>query len=175
MTAAPREQTLSDRPSEIERRYSAGAERPLGSYMILMGTYGALVGALSALARLRRAPLPTRVPAADLALLTVGTYRASRLIAKDSITAFLRAPFTRFEEPAGSGEVNEEVIGRGLRHAIGEWISCPFCIAVWIATVGAFGLVMFPRATRLACSILAAASGSDALQFAHARLQDADS
>ena len=37
----------------------------------------------------------------------------SRLIAKDSVTSPVRRPFVEFEGPAGEGEVNEQVIGKG--------------------------------------------------------------
>lgn len=154
-----------------ERRYAAGAERPLGSYAGLLATYAGLVGGLVATGRSRGARLPERVPLEDLALLAVGTFRASRLVTKDSVTAVARAPFTRFEEPAGPGEVHEEVVGTGAQHAVGELLSCPFCISVWMATVGVFGMVVFPRQARVTCSVLGVSAVSDALQFAYSALQ----
>jgi hypothetical protein len=50
-------------------------------------------------------------------------------------------------------------------------LTCPFCIAQWIATAFAFGLVLMPRATRLAAAVLVAVTASDWLQFAHTALQ----
>lgn len=159
--------------SEWERRYAQGAERPLGSYTGLLATYLTAVVSLILAGRARRVRVPARVPAADLALLTVGVFRASRLITKDSVTAVVRAPFTRYKEPAGHGEVNEDVIGIGPRHAVGELISCPFCISVWLATVGMFGMLAFPRAARVVCSVLAVVAGADALQFVYSALGQA--
>ena len=49
--------------------------------------------------------------------------------------------------------------------------ACPFCIAQWIATGFAFGLVLAPRATRLVAGTLSAVTSSDWLQFAHSALQ----
>ncbi len=168
----------SDRPTtvplkRVEQRYSRGEERPLGSYAGLLATYLTAVSALIFAGRVRRVRLPERIPASDLALLTIGVFRASRLITKDSVTAVARAPFTEFKEPAGHGEVNEEVIGTGLRHAVGELISCPFCISVWLATVGMFAMLASPRATRVVCSILSAVAGADALQFAYSAMGQA--
>ena len=61
-------------------------------------------------------PLPERVPVGDLALLAVGTYKLSRLIAKDRITSFFRAPFTRYKGSSDRpSEVSEEPRGEGLR------------------------------------------------------------
>ncbi|HLI25313.1 MAG TPA: DUF1360 domain-containing protein, partial [Acidimicrobiales bacterium] len=95
-----------------------------------------------------------------------------RLIAKDTVTAALRAPFTRFEGAAGEGEVNESVPGQGLSHAVGELVTCPFCLAVWVATALAFGLILAPRPTRWVAGVLAAVTGSDYLQFAYAWLRE---
>lgn len=156
-----------------ERRYAAGEERPLGSYAGLLVAYSTLTAGLVATGRARRGSLPERVPLADLAMLAVGTFRAARLVTKDSVTAVARAPFTRFEGPGAPGEVQEEVIGTGPRHAVGELLSCPFCISVWLATVGVFGMVVFPRQTRLVCSVFGVSAASDALQFAYSALHEA--
>jgi Protein of unknown function (DUF1360) len=153
-----------------EHAYAAGTPRPLGGYAALLSTYGAGVGAL-AWAIHRRGRLPERVPAGDLALITVATHKLARLVTKDSVTAVVRAPFTRFEEPIGEGEVQEEVRGSGVRHATGELLTCPFCFAQWIATgfIGAY--VLAPRATRLVASVFAVLAGSDALQFGYSALR----
>jgi len=45
----------------------------------------------------------------------MATHKISRLITKDKVTAFVRAPFTRFQEAAGHGELEEEARGEGLR------------------------------------------------------------
>jgi len=137
-----------------------------------MGLYATSVGAMVAAARARGARAPERLAGTDLALLTVGTFRASRLITKDSVTSFVRAPFTRYEGSAGEGEVQEAVAGRGLRHAAGELVSCPFCIAVWLASVGMFGMIVFPRAARTVCSTLAVVAGSDLLQYGYSALKE---
>ena len=69
--------------------------------------------------------LPERPRAADLLLAGVATHKLSRLLTKDRVTSFIRAPFTRYEQPAGHGEVEEEPRGSGLRLAIGELLVCP--------------------------------------------------
>jgi hypothetical protein len=136
---------------------------------MLLGGYTAAVGALGWAIR-RRGKLPERIPTSDLVLLVVATHKVSRLVAKDSVTAVLRAPFTRFEEPIGQGEVNEEVRGTGVRHAAGELLTCPFCIGQWVAT-GFVGMyVLAPRVTRLAASVFTILAGSDALQFGYSAL-----
>ncbi|HEX4717248.1 MAG TPA: DUF1360 domain-containing protein [Thermoleophilaceae bacterium] len=149
--------------------YAPGEAKPLGGYALLATAFNAgLAGALYA----RREDLPERISAADLALLTVGTHKLSRLIAKDKVTSPLRAPFARYEEDAGPSEVSEAPRGTGLRRAIGELITCPFCIGQWIAAAGLFGLLLAPRTTRFVASIFAIVTGSDFLQVAYKAAQD---
>jgi hypothetical protein len=151
--------------------YSAGEERPLGGYVATMGTYAASVAALVGAGALAGRRLPERVEPYDVALLGVATHKLSRLVTKDTVTAPLRAPFTRFEGPQGQGELHEEVRGHGLRHTLGELLTCPFCLAQWVATGFAAGLVFAPRATRLVAATFSAVALSDALQNIYAYLQ----
>ncbi len=151
--------------------YSAGADRPLGGYVATMGTYAASVVALVGMGALAGRRLPERVAPYDVALLGVATHKLSRLVTKDTVTAPLRAPFTEFAGPQGQGELHEEVRGHGARHAVGELLTCPFCLAQWVATGFAAGLVFAPRATRLVASTFTAVAVSDALQNIYAYLQ----
>lgn len=166
----PHSMPISDRLESWEDRYSGAAERPLGSYAGLLGVYASAVLAGAVVGRRRGWRLPDRQRGADLALLAVATFRASRLVTKDSVTAVARAPFTRFEGPGAPGEVNEQVVGSGARHAVGELVTCPFCISVWLATAGTFAFVANPRLARTVCSALTAVTASDFLQFAYSAL-----
>ena len=162
---------VEDAASREYEAYRAGHERPLGGYAVLLTVYAAVTALLGTLVRRRggRVSFSTR----QLAELGLATHKLSRLVTKDTVTAVARAPFTRFVEPSGEGEVHEEVRGTGLRHAVGELVSCPFCIAVWVATGLAFGMLLVPRATRVVTAVLCAVAGSDYLQLAYAVLQRA--
>src|SRR4029453_1042889 len=72
-------------------------------------------------------------------------------------------------------EVNEEVRDQGssLRHSIGELITCPFCLAVWVATGLTGGLVLAPRLPRLAATAMTATAVSDFLQMAYSMAKEA--
>ena len=61
--------------------------------------------------------------------------------------------------------------GSGSRRAIGALVTCPFCLAVWGATGFGFSLVLAPRATRFAASILTAVTGADVLHLAYGALE----
>lgn len=166
--AAERVQVTARREARI---YAHGADRPIGGYAVLLSVYSALTALLTSVARRRKAKWqPTPI---DVVELGIATHKLSRLITKDTVTAIVRAPFTTFEEPSGDGEVKEEVRGTGLRHAAGELLTCPFCIAVWVATALAFGMLLVPRFTRVVLAILCAVSGSDYLQLTYAIAQRA--
>jgi hypothetical protein len=156
----------------ISQEYAGEADRPLGSFLALMGGYAAAVGALSAVVRSRHIELPDDVSWKDLALIALATHKVSRVLAKAPVTSPLRAPFVTFQGASGEAELVEDVTVTGPKHAIGEFVTCPFCLSQWIATGLAFGLVLAPRPTRLAAGTLAALVGSDALQFLYSDLQE---
>ena len=165
---------MADRLKEgepVEDR--AVGERPVGGYAALIGVFAGLVGGFSAWLRATGRELPERVPASDLALLTVATHKASRLIARDRVTSAVRAPFTEVEAGAHArGGRKERPAGRGARRAVGELMLCPYCLSVWIASVFAAGLVVAPRPTRWAAGILTTVFGSDVLQIAYKKAED---
>jgi len=153
--------------------YSPEEPKPLGGYAMLTLIFNGLVAALAlAHARSRRS-LPERIPTRDIALLGLATFKLSRIITKDKVTSFVRAPFTRYEGRAGPAEVSEEPRGRGLRYAIGELVVCPYCIGQWIGT-GLLGAYLYkPRATRAVASLFAIVTVADYLQQAWAAVDKA--
>jgi hypothetical protein len=152
--------------------YAPGEERPLGGYAALTATFAGLASGFSIWVRRSGRELPERIDGRDLALITVATHKASRMLAKDRVTSAVRAPFTRYQADGGPAGVEERPRGRGLRRAIGELLICPFCLSVWIGFAFAAGLVVAPRPTRWAASVLAVVFGSDVLQVAYKRLED---
>jgi hypothetical protein len=151
----------------LAEEYAPGSDRPLGGYAALMGLYGAAVTAGAVALRRRNRPLPDVRPV-DIVLVGVATHKLARRMSKDSVTSPLRAPFTRYEGVAGPAELQERVRGKGLRKAVGELVSCPFCLSQWVATGFVFGLLAAPRATRWAASVFASLALADFLQFAYA-------
>lgn len=153
--------------------YAAGAEdeRPLGGYGVLLLVYFAYVSVLVLIAVSRRVRLPERIGAADLVLMSLATHKVARILTKDPVTSPFRAAFTRFEAPSGEGEISEAPRGRGVRHAVGELVTCPFCIGQWVATFFLFGLVVSPRLARLAASVFTVLTGSDLFQLVYAEAQ----
>jgi hypothetical protein len=151
--------------------HSPEQERPLGGYGVLMATFGIATGGFVTWLRRSGRALPERVDPGDLVLLSIATHKSARLIARDRVSSTIRAPFTRFQDDAGPGEVNEAARGHGLRRAIGELVICPYCIGMWIASSFLAGLLVAPRATRWIASSFVVLTGSDLLQIAYARAE----
>ncbi|USQ85221.1 DUF1360 domain-containing protein [Streptomyces phaeoluteigriseus] len=155
-----------------KRDYSAGHERPLGGYLAAMAGFGTYTAAWATLVRLRGRPLPDRPEPWDVVLTAVATFRLSRLISKASVTSPLRAPFTRYVGPQGPAELHEEARADEGKDTVGELVTCPFCMSVWVAATLTGGQLLWPRATRTAMGALTALAGADALQLAYAALTD---
>ena len=58
--------------------------------------------------------------------------------------------------------------GEGARHALGELVTCPFCVGQWIATGLGFGMVLAPRTTRYTAAVASALEVADFAQYARA-------
>jgi hypothetical protein len=137
----------------------------LGGHAVLAGIFNGSVAAFALSQRRSGRGLPDRFPPGDLVLLSIGTYKLSRLIAKDRITAFARAPFTRLQgESDRPGEVSEQPRGEGLRHAIGELLVCPYCLGEWVGTGLLATYLRQPRLARTIAASLTIVAGSDLLQ-----------
>jgi len=160
-----------ERGLDEDERARREAERPVGGYAVLTGVFAALCAGFAGWMRRSGRELPERVGAGDLLLITAATHKLSRLITKDRVTSAIRSPFTRYQEEAGPGEVEEEARGRGLRRALGELLICPYCVGMWVAAAFTAGLAVSPRATRWIASALTALFGSDMLQIAYKRAE----
>jgi hypothetical protein len=153
--------------------YRHGEDRPLGGYVAVMAVFGALVAAVAGIAAATRRSVPT-LSVKDVVLLSAATHKLSRTLTKDAVTSPLRAPFTTYSGPGGPAEVMEEPReGSALQHSVGELVTCPFCMDLWIVTGFAVGLVFAPRVTRLVAGTCTAFAGADFLHLAYAAAQRA--
>jgi uncharacterized protein DUF1360 len=146
--------------------YAPGEQRPLAGYTVLTGAFFAALGGSLVAARAGRREID-RPGALDVALHGLAIQKVSRVIAKDKVTSFLRAPFTRFQEASGQGEVEEAPRGDGLRYAVGELLVCPYCVAQWVAGGFAVGHVFAPKTTRFLSAMWAAQGIADGVQLAY--------
>jgi hypothetical protein len=149
--------------------YSA-EPRPLRAYAVLIVVFNALFSGLLRLAA-RRRQLPERVAARDIVLLGVAAHKLSRLVARDRVTSVIRAPFATYQGAASGTEVNEAPRGSGAQLALGELLTCPYCVGQWIATALVCALLLVPRLTRVIAGICGALAISDLLNHAYDWLQ----
>ena len=154
--------------------YRHGEDRPLGGYVLVMAVFAALVAGAAGVVAASGRRLPNGIGPWDLLLITAGTHKLSRTLSKDAVTSPLRVPFTRYSGTGGPAEVMEDArTASGVRHAIGELVTCPFCLDMWIATGFAFGYVFAPRVTRLVAATFTALAGADFLHLLYAKGQQA--
>jgi hypothetical protein len=128
-------------------------------YALVTAVYAAGTAGVAALAGRRRSdPAPTS--AGELALYGAATAGLARLLAKEKVGAWLRAPFVD-EPPEGERRPR----GRGLRYVAGELLTCTRCLGSWSALtlVGARG-VLGPRRARVIVTLLALSAANTALQ-----------
>jgi Protein of unknown function (DUF1360) len=157
---------------DLLNEYAPDRDIPVRSYAALMSVFLALATAFAAWFRGSGRKMPDRIDGKDLALLTVASHKASRMIAKDRVATPIRAPFTRYDDEAGPGEVSEQPRGSGPRRAIGELLVCPYCLGMWTSATFVAGLLVIPRFTRWVASVLVAFFGSEVLQIAYKKAEE---
>lgn len=146
--------------------------RPLSGYTATILAYTGAVGAVTLLGALTGRRLPDSMSTRDLVVTALAAHKLSRLMTKGTVTAAVRAPFTRPTGDGGPGEVMEQPkAADGIGHSLGELLSCPFCFDVWLITAMTIGHIFAPRVTRTVTEATAALAGADFLHLAYATAQ----
>lgn len=153
----------------IERRAVTPPKQPLRSYSVLATVFNlGLAGGIWALTRSRQ--LPERIGPQDLLLLGVTTFELSRIVTRGKITSFLRRPFAAYEGPADvPAEEEDAPIGKGPRRAVGELLTCPYCLGTWIAAGLTLGFAVAPKPVRMVGSVFTVKAVADALNTVYAQ------
>lgn len=146
-------------------------DQPVGSYVKLIGSYSLFFGTLFLLATRNGRPL--RKPnGRQLTLLTIASYKLSRIVTMSFIGSPIRAPFAKRGQSLKGGEVQDEARGEGIQKAIGNLVTCPFCFNVWSTTLFVFGFSIVPRITQQLSTILTIAAGGDILHHGYRSLRE---
>ena len=157
---------------ESRRRRERRDEAPLGAYTALTTLFGAGVAGLLAWSSSRHR-LPARVSARDTLLIGLATHKVARIIAVDKVTRSVRAPFVE-EAPASAGGTREVARGRGLQKALGQLVTCPYCLAPWVAGAFLAAYTVSPPAARMVATLFATVAVSDAANHAYLALIKAE-
>ncbi len=146
-------------------------DQELSSYAALAALFNLIFAVFLLVVRGTGRTLPERVETKDIILLGVAAHKLSFVVSNDAVTSVIRAPFTERQDKQSPKSIDEKPRGSGLRRSIGELLTCPFCLAQWVATGFTYGMVFAPRATRLATSMFTAIAASDFLQYGYAATQ----
>ncbi len=126
-------------------------------YLALNAVFAALLAGVVVAAREKtRAsePLTSR----DLAVTGASSFALSEVIARERLGRWVSDPFVEDEADGGTPR------GRGLRHAVGELLTCTRCVGAWSA-LGLVGLRLTSPATgRVVNDVLAVSAMNDWLQ-----------
>src|SRR5438067_9764612 len=150
----------------VSRVVEVQGRPPYGPYALIVSAFAGGLATAGALAHALDRD-PREHDALDLVVLGAATFKASRTIARDEVTSFLRDPFVEGEAHEGG----EDPVGSGdLRQAIGELVTCSRCIGTWAAAGLACTQILAPRFGRLLTWTLAAGGSNDFLQAGFAAL-----
>ena len=150
-----------------------GKDMPIPEYGGLVAIFGTIFAGLVLTSLATRRKSDKLRDLLDVALVGVATHKLSRMAAKDRVTIPFRTPFARFVEKGSPGEVEEESRGTGAQKAIGDLVTCPYCLSPWIATALGFGLLRAPRTTRFVCGLFSSVAISHFLHQGYSILDDA--
>lgn len=145
----------------------------IAGYLGSLTTFGSLIAVGSLLGRRNGRSLPDSYAPVDLVLGAIATHKVARIISKEGVTTPIRAPFTEHEGVVGSAEVHDTPVDDGpVRHTIGELLSCPFCLAPWLATAYVGGLAVAPKQARAWAAVFSIVGGADFLQQLYGQVRE---
>jgi hypothetical protein len=131
-----------------------------GDYAALEGVFVVGLAGVVALARRRGGDDQPMLGLTDLGVLSLATFALADTIAKQKVSTWLREPFV--VEDADHKPVAPE--GDGLRHAIGELLTCTRCVGTWSALALVGLRVASPTAGATTATVLALAGANDVIQ-----------
>jgi len=156
----------------LAQGYDRADDVDLTGFAGSLTTYAATLALTVLVGRATNHRLPQRYDPADLAIGALATHKAARLLSKASVLSPLRAPFSEFTGPAGPAEHAEQPRREGgIRRVVGELVTCPFCLSVWMGSGYVAGLVLAPRPTRAFAAVMTVVAGSDFAQHLYQRLR----
>ncbi len=96
----------------------------------------------------------------ELIVLALASFRLTRLVVYDTITNFIRKPFSEeTQELNEKGEIETYIILKkgGIRGFIGELLNCYWCMGVWSSIILIIIYCLFPLIANPIILVLAVA------------------
>jgi hypothetical protein len=151
----------------VDHRHADAVDEsaPLGSYATLITVFHVAFGSFLVCVARPRDTVTEKMSPREIVVFGMATQMISRLITKGRATRALRLPFTRLA--VDDGQVEERPRGAGMRRALGELVTCPHCMGLWVAAGLAAGRVVRPREARLVAETFTVLFVSEAAQFAY--------
>lgn len=137
-------------------------DRPLPQYAALTGVFAGALGSFAVLARGR---LPERIGYGDLGRIGLASYKLGRLVAREDVTSFVRAPVTQDEDA-------QKPEREGMARVLGELLTCPYCIGLWASGGLTAAMALRPRETRFVATVFGAQAVADFVNAGFVRLRD---
>ncbi len=106
----------------------------------------------------------------EFVLLIVATHEITNILATDRVTSVIRRPFVEVVTD-DAGKTTERPAEHGLRRALGELVTCPFCLGPWVALALFTFVAMLPVWGVIVLSLFAVVAGSDLLHHTRRRLK----
>ncbi len=152
------------------KKYSPSKQIPLSSYGFLTGIYLLLFSFVIWYVNTNGIRLITQMSVVDLLSISIASYKLAWLLSRDFVTSFIRAPFVKYEQTLGAGSVTESARGEGLQLAIGQLLTCPWCLTQWTAVFFMYGLIFIPDITRFTAIVLVIVAIGEILHLGYERL-----
>jgi hypothetical protein len=131
-------------------------------YALVEGVFTAGLVGVIALTRRRERDGGTAIPQRDLPVLALATFALADVLAKEKVSTWIREPFVA----EGSDHKPRHPEGTGLRHAVGELLTCTRCVGTWSALALVGLRTASPSAGRATANVLALAGVNDLVQSA---------
>ena len=131
-----------------------------GDYAVLEGAFAVALGGVVALSHRRERQGAPAISREEMVMIALATFALADVVAKEKVSTWIREPFV--EENSDHKPVRPE--GHGVRHAVGELLTCTRCLGTW----GALGLIGLrtasPSTGRVVAGVLALTGVNDGLQ-----------
>lgn len=160
MTSADARSSSSEaiRSAAAPERRDGRPDTTASDYAKLNAVYGVGLAAILIGTRHRGLDDPIRSP--ELVPIGAATFALAKVIAREKMGTWVREPFV--EQAADGGGHSPR--GRGVRHAVGELVTCTRCVGAWSAMAVVGLRVASPRAGRTVTAVLASSAVSDWMQ-----------